>query len=81
MLVLLSMTAYGPTIVSAPIFTPGPITAPGPTSAVESISARLSITALGWIWPAIALPLHFHRREFNFGGKFIVDVCSGLHPP
>jgi hypothetical protein len=45
--VLLSMTAYGPTTVLAPMRTFGPMTAPGPISTEESSSARLSITAVG----------------------------------
>src|SRR5277367_1098633 len=55
MLVSDSMTTLAPITVPAPIFTSGPITAPGPTSTLVSSSARLSMTAEGWIRPAIEL--------------------------
>jgi hypothetical protein len=53
--VLRSIIAHGPTTLSAPILTSGPITAPAPTSTLLSSSARLSMTAEGWILPAIEL--------------------------
>src|ERR1700676_4542040 len=63
-----SITTHGPITVPAPILTSGPITVPAPTSTLVSSSARWSITAEGWIRPAmvVAPSLFFFVRGFFF---------------